>query len=150
MENICIAFTNIASLPVIMKSMHEKDEITKNILIFVSLSSFVSHLIEKHKHGMTSFSFITNDMSYFMNRMDVLGCFMTIIRFILLFYKKYGLNVNKAIDYPYYLLPICFCFNILSEFDKTQSTKKIYIICHSIWHLSVFYILDRIYVDLVL
>lgn len=144
MENILVALSNFPAVCPILLSYYKKDYTTCTLIIFVTLASFFSHLTENHKHGMSGIGF-SEKQSYFMNRLDVTACALVSIRFLYLYYKKYGHDINillknKKIIFLY-LVPLLFL--IISEFDKYNVTlKNRYIITHIIWHLSVFMVLD--------
>ena len=146
--NIIVAITNFPSIFPIYRSLVQNDFITSACLVFVSTASFVSHLIENHKHGMTSM--VSTQTSYLWNRVDVLGSMMIIVRLCYLHYHKYKLDVNIIVKnkstFAMLLMPILFLR--ISEYDKYNAKlKNLYVVTHSIWHMSVFasmyYYLDR-------
>lgn len=90
MENLIVALSNFTCLDPIWKSYDQGDDIiTFCSISFVSLASFVSHLFECHKHGMPGISGFLNaypmeEVSYVLNRFDVLGVFLLFGRMLYL------------------------------------------------------------------
>ncbi len=151
MENIVVAFSNIVALFPIMTTIKHNDYLTTLSLIFVFLMSLLSHLIENHKHGMPGVGFSTT-ASYFMNRLDVLGCFIVIIRMLYIFYQVHQFRL--VIIYQNVTLFLCaaiiFAILQISEFDKYNSKlRNQYIITHCIWHIGIFYIIDQFLVRVI-
>ncbi len=86
------------------------------------------------------------NVSYFLNRLDVLGCVFVGIRFGYIYYKKYGLIINILIKNKYLILVYCLPFILLriSEHDKyNKNLKNLYIITHSLWHISIFLVIHN-------
>lgn len=143
MENIIVALTNIPCIFPIYRSFIHHDYWTFAALTFVSIGSIVSHLIENHKHGMIGFPNISKETSYLWNRIDVLGSRLLIIRLLYLFYKKCHLSmiINHPSQWFIMLSPILFLK--VSEYDKYNARlKPVYIVTHSIWHITVFLSID--------
>ena len=141
MENLVVALSNAPALYPIYISFKNNDYITFNCILFVTLASFISHLFENHKHGMLGIIYINKNVSYLLNRFDVVGCIIVMTRFIYLYYSKYGYNLNLIVENRlYFTALICsFGLNQLSEYDKyNPELKSMYIVTHSIWHISVF------------
>ena len=63
--------------------------ITFYCILYVSVLSFISHLVENHKHDMPGVGF-PKKFSYIMNRLDVLGCLIVLYRLVDLYITKYG------------------------------------------------------------
>ena len=139
--NIIVAITNFTCIFPIYISIKNKDNITVFALIFVSFFSIISHLLENHKHGMTGIFDTSKEISYILNRLDVLGSIIIILRLAKLYYNKYNISANiiksNSVKFILMLLPIL--FNIISEYDKYNIKLRLfYVITHSIWHLYVF------------
>ena len=117
---------------------------------FVGSFSFLSHLAENHKHGMPGIGFSPN-VSYILNRFDVLGVVLVALRMIYLYYWKRGISITLFLENPYLtsLLILAVACNLISEHDKyNQELKWRYIVCHSIWHTSIFWIANKFYIKL--
>ena len=149
MENIIVAASNFTCILPLIASYVKKDFISFTIFSFVSLASITSHLIENHKHGMPGMGF-NKSTSYILNRLDVMGCIFTIIRFVIMYYGKYGLNIYEMIvnnTSVFALGIIMMLISIMSEHDKYNANKKIfYIISHSIWHIGIYFVMYLAYV----
>lgn len=79
--------------------------------------------------------------------LDVLGVFMTLLRFLHLYLLKFGFS-TRFFSKHYGLVAVLVCsymFNFVSEYDKTAETKRFFIITHSIWHISIFILMARVY-----
>jgi len=158
MENLVVALSNLTCWDPIWKSYDQGDLITFCLLSFVSLASFISHLFECHKHGMPGFgaffeispetSYDLQEVSYVLNRFDVLGVFLFFGRMLYLWWDS-GLGLSLITDHWGLtgLLMYLFCLLRVSEYDKTVRTKKIFIITHSLWHLGIFIMIGK-YLDI--
>jgi hypothetical protein len=71
--------------------------------------------------------------SYILNRLDVFGSIIVIIRFGYLYYDTFNKN-NKNV---YFLIKLfmSLCLNLISEYDK-------YNIDLTCWHISIFYLMN--------
>jgi hypothetical protein len=141
MENIIVALSNFPSIYPIYLSLHFNDFYTFASLAFVSFWSIVSHLLENHKHGMPGLG-NSKKISYLTNRLDVLGCGLIISRICYLYYYKYGHSINPVIENKYLVIGLLMPIILLqiSEYDKYNSKRKcVYIIFHSMWHITAFY-----------
>lgn len=151
LENILVAFSNIPCYFPIRTALQNSDSLTASALIFVSSASFLSHLVENHKHGMPGIG-ISRQVSYILNRFDVLGCIMVGLRFGCLFYSKYGLSIkplflNKQL---FLFSALSFLFLRISEHDKyNPKLKYLYIPAHCIWHISIFTIMNNFLTDVI-
>jgi len=140
LENLIVAFSNIPCLWSISQAFRNNDLLTAGIIANVGLASFLSHLVENHKHGMPGIGF-SNKISYYLNRMDVAGCIFVISRLLYLYYHKYGCNLNPIVDDLQLCTLLLVSLHLLriSEFDKyNPELKYIYIATHSFWHISIF------------
>lgn len=145
LANLLVAVSNIPCLYPIYVAMTNKDYLTTAALTFVSGASFTSHLVENHKHGMPGIGF-SKTVSYYLNRLDVLGCILVSSRLAYLYWQNHGLNfnliINNKLTFAIYLLPIIFLR--ISEYDKYNAAlRNRYIITHCIWHISVFTMIGR-------
>ena len=141
-NNVITAITNITCIFPIYKSFMYGDWITTGILSFVSIASIISHLVENHKHGMIGCFDVSNNTSSLLNRIDVVGSVMTFGRLLYLYYQKYsGRCIGPIIYSPWtwFMMFIPFLFLMISEHDKyNPRNRKLYVVTHSVWHLSVF------------
>nr|AEX62301.1 hypothetical protein mv_L96 [Moumouvirus Monve] len=140
LANIIVGLSNLPAYYAIKLSFDNGDYLTSAALLFVAKASFISHLVENHKHGMTGVGF-SKKISYVLNRFDVMGCILNIMRFSYLYYSKYGMSYDILFDnksYIYFGL-ITFLFLRISEYDKyNPKLKNIYIVTHCLWHVSIF------------
>lgn len=151
MENIIVAISNLPSLYPIYISYMNEDYTTCASMAFVAGASFISHLIENHKHGMPGigFSITTSRVA---NKFDVLGCYGVISRFAYLYYKKYGFDFNVVKKhYPLSCYAIlCFICLYISERDKyNPALKKRYIGAHITWHMGIFTVMGKFLSNLI-
>lgn len=143
-RNILVALSNAPAFCPIYRSIFNEDYWTSFVLIFVTLASFTSHLVENHKHGMPGIGFSKN-ISYFLNRLDVLGCFIVIFRLVYLYWIRYNLNLiflyNDIIIF--YCLPFTLTLLFISEYDKYNAKlQSLYLVTHILWHITVFLLMD--------
>jgi hypothetical protein len=143
-ENILVACTNYPAIYSIKQAFWANDTITFIVLLFVALASFISHLVENHKHGMNGIGLSTK-VSFYLNRVDIIACICVIFRLIYLYCAKYGTNINILLKNKYKVLimitPIIFL--AISEYDKyNHNLKTLYIIMHSLWHISIFVVIN--------
>ena len=143
MENIIVALTNLPVILPIRTSYLKGDMLTATTIGFVGLASFVSHLAENHKHGMIGIG-LSKKVSYYLNRLDILGCILTGARLGYLYYNRYGITISPIKTVDIFRILIAFMFLRISEYDKYNSTLKwIYIPMHSLWHISIFMLMNR-------
>ena len=83
-------------------------------IIFVAIASFISHLFMSDKHGMHGFGMPRN-ISYLLNKLDILSCFIVIGRFLYLYWRGIIIFPNISL-----IKKICIALFTLfiSEFDK--------------------------------
>ena len=89
MENLLVSLTNLTCLLPLYTTIINKDYYTFMSILFVSLASVISHLVENHKHGMPGYIVTTKLTSYYWNKLDVFGCLIIICRLSYLFYNNY-------------------------------------------------------------
>lgn len=140
--NILVALSNITCIyPIYIAWMH-RDRATAYVISFVAVASFISHLVENHKHNMPGIGF-TKKVSFWLNRMDVLGCMITTLRFLQIFHLRYAFSVNAIRHNKLIFFSYCLPFILLAisenKPDKHNPKKRtLYIATHSIWHLTIF------------
>jgi len=140
MSNWIVALTNMPAILPIWQSVINQDYLTTACIGFVSFMSFVSHLVENHKHGMPGIGYTKNTL-YVLNRLDVVGAVSTGLRFMYLYYVKFGFSVKGIIEHPYLAMGALIAFLLLriSEYDKYNvQLRTMYMITHSLWHVSIF------------
>jgi hypothetical protein len=144
MENIIMAFTNYTVIYPIYTTFINGDKITAIIFVLMGLASFFSHLVENHKHGMIGIGF-SKYYSYILNRIDVIFCYIVIFRLLYLYCLKNGLDITHLLDNKskiFYIF-ISILFLRISEYDKyNKKLKLMYMITHSIWHISIYLHID--------
>lgn len=147
MENLLVALSNLPILDVIFLANRRDDNITLLVVLYVGLGSFFSHLFENHKHGMPGF-YLSPKTSYILNRIDVSGVILTVMRFIYLYYEKYGSDLSVLVDQKclVYFALFGFILNIISEYDKyNENLKWVYIPTHMLWHIIIFICMAEFY-----
>jgi hypothetical protein len=153
--NTIVALSNFTVFIPLLIALQNGDLHTYYAVLFVGLASFVSHLFENHKHGMSGIPCLTNStlFSYVLNRFDVLGCLIVIIRFAYIYYEIYGITIYPLVNNRNNLLikiGVSFCLNIISEYDKyNPKLKYVYIVTHCIWHVTIFYLMGEFLTELI-
>ena len=150
--NVIIAFSNFAAIPALHLSLTYP--LTFIPLVFTFGASFISHLFESHKHGLSGFN-CPPQVSYILNRFDVFGCILLTMRLLYLYYSRYQWNLSPFFSDPY--LPMftifAFIFSILSEHQYwmnsdynaySESYKRLYLITHCLWHILIFNVIHRL------
>lgn len=141
MLNILTAITNITFYYPFLTSITRKDYITGYLILFAACASAISHLFESHKHKMIGFG-TDPRVSYILNRVDVLGVILLVIRILYLAKALviHGIDRDKLVLIIGLGIPI-FLLNLISEMDEGY---YYYLPLHCMWHLSVFLHLDLI------
>ena len=150
--NIILAITNLSAILPIYLSVIHNDRYTAAVLLAVAIASFLSHLVENHKHGMPGIGF-PRIISIVLNKIDVVCCIFVFARIgyisVATYVSKiFWLIINKNI----YLYALPLILNIVSEYDKyNPKYKYFYVWIHSVWHISIFisiyfFLLNYIYV----
>lgn len=145
MENILVALSNVPSIFPIYQAHKNNDIVTLSCISFVSVFSFLSHLVENHKHGMPGIG-ISPKISYILNRLDVLGCIFAVSRFGKIFLSD--LSILKSITNDKHImigLPLVLASSVISEYDKyNPKLKHRYVLFHCLWHIGIFYQMNRV------
>lgn len=90
---------------------------------------------------MDSITPVSKELSLNLNRLDRFACCLASIRLLYLFVGKHEYNFWKLLDYPFMFMP--FIFGRISEYDKyNPRLKNMYLVTHSIWHLTIFPAMD--------
>ena len=138
--NLLVAFSNLPAIYPIYQAYANQDYLTAGVLTFVATASFVSHLVENHKHSMPGIGF-SKEVSYYLNRADVLGCLLTGARVAQLYYLKYGFSFDVILENKLFFLLYCLPVILMriSEHDKyNPKLRNIYVVTHSLWHATIF------------
>lgn len=150
-KNILVASSNWTCVYPILTAIRKGDYWSAGAVSFVSVFSILSHLVENHKHGMVGITgpFGTGSracaVSYYLNRMDVIGCGLVAMRLGYVYYHKYGFSMlpilnNKLILLYCAALIVC---NFISEYDKfNPALQHSYIFFHCIWHVGIFILMN--------
>lgn len=149
MENLWVALTNLPAVYPIRAAIQHNDAITAWCLMFVSLFSFSSHLVENHKHGMPGIG-VSKYTSWVLNRFDVLGCILVFLRVAWLCWAHHArfpwlLAYQLVKDWGFLLqIAISFGLSRISEYDHyNPDLKRFYIVTHSLWHISIFLVINK-------
>lgn len=146
MLNLVTALSNAAAYNAIYNSYIFKDWLTMVLIIFAALMSFISHLVENHKHNLVGFNLVSPLTSYILNRFDVFGVILLMLRVIVMYYKKYGFSLLYFIHYPRNAVLLIFAviLNLLSEKNNFIANDSLYFtLIHSAWHVLIFYLLNQ-------
>lgn len=140
MLNLLTSVTNFTAYYPIAYAMQRKDYLTASTIALAAGASIISHLFESHKHNMWGFG--TNvEVSYYLNRMDVVGVVLTVSRCAYLWYQS---NLGVTLFKHHFELCLAaagaYICNLISEQD---SGYYYYLPLHCIWHMSIFLILQR-------
>ena len=149
--NIVNALSNYPVLNVIHTSLKRQDYVTASIGIFIGIASPLSHIAEKHKHGLPGVFNITKHQSYLLNRLDVLGATMTFARAIYLYYINYGCSLDYFANNPTFtgLLLVAGAMNLISEkIPYIANDHLLYTITHSTWHILIFTLLNTFLINI--
>lgn len=139
MENVIVAFSNLPVIYPLYGLFKRQDWITFVCLTCAGFASFVSHLVENHKHGMPGFLSVSTTTSIFWNNVDrtfvFLCAFLFVFRYLPLIYHTFdykGIHVLLA-------LTTISMLNLISEYNKFNSNLKwMFVHVHCLWHISVF------------
>lgn len=151
MENLIVALTNYTCVYPIYTSISNNDYTTTLCITFVALFSFLSHLVENHKHNMPGIG-VSKKWSIILNKLDVLGCWIVIIRICCLYCVIHGFDFNILLKNYYLLLVYVNLLIILKESETDVHNKNLkfgYILLHSVWHLCVFMLLNQFLMDVI-
>lgn len=151
LPNILVATSNISVILPLYQSIINQDYLTTTAISFVGSMSFVSHLVENHKHGMFGVG-LPRYISVLTNKLDVFGAIMAGIRFGYMYYQIFGFDVGYLVcNHRGFLLGsfLTLLLGFISEYDKYNPKLKLqYIITHCFWHtgiyLSMYYFLKNI------
>lgn len=142
MENIITAVTNIVCILPIYRALQNQDVLTALVITTVGLASTISHLAENHKYGMPGVLGVTQRTSWILNQMDIAAELLTLCRLLFLYLLIYGWSLT-----PFYVNPVE-CMSMLSPLtllrissynNQNAQWKPIYLVCHNLWHITVFY-----------
>jgi hypothetical protein len=151
-ENWIMAASNVVAILPLYNILFLMGDITTFFIVLnVAFASFFSHLFECHKHGMPGYG-LSPYISFLLNRWDVAGCFLLIIRFIYLcgvFYLFDPVQILFIGRFGFTILSVGFVFLGISEYDKyNPDLKYIYIPCHLAWHFLAFIGISEVFTTL--
>ena len=142
--NLVLALSNFPVIYPVYQSIINNDYWTTVPIVFVGAMSFVSHLVENHKHGMPGIGF-SESTSYILNRLDVLGSIMTGSRFAYLYYQKFGFSLTGIVQNKFLFCwaLLSFLFLRISEYDKyNPKLQNKYIVTHCAWHFNIYMVMN--------
>lgn len=131
--NILLALTNVIGLIPVYSCYVRGDIPTALILFYTVTFSFLSHLVENHKHDMIGIG-LSRRHSYILNRLDVLFCFITLFRFLQVY------NIFRDYRFVTFTLKLLI-INLISEY---YTPRHMYVITHSIWHVGIYLLMNNI------
>ncbi len=140
MENVIVASSNVFGILPVITCFKHVDFLTGSVIGLTVGASTISHLVECHKHCMNGIGY-SREVSSYWNRLDVFFAHASAIRIGYLMFKK----GNKIPSYILIMLLGSLGLNLISEYDKYNcDIKTRYIILHSLWHISIFNIINGI------
>ena len=140
MINFVLAITNFTAFFPLRTCFLLEDWLTFVILAWVTFFSFMSHLLMCHKHKLNSPFGNYYGLSYWLNQMDVLGCFLVGGRFIYKFYEIFILG-DAIWEFDIYLILLTFVFLIINQLSE-RNNGLWYCYLHAIWHMGIYLIID--------
>lgn len=141
MKNLIMALSNLPALvPLYIIFCNKEDYTTGIILSLAVIASFISHLLENHKHGMIGYYDVSSMTSYIWNKLDVIFANMVFLRIGYLYFNIYGFYIYDPHMIVNFLL--IFLIGIFSEYDKyNPNLRNIYMIMHITWHCGIYILL---------
>jgi hypothetical protein len=138
--NILTAATNGVAIYPIFLAYKANDMLTVGLIVTAAMASVVSHVLQSHKHGMWGFG-ISPMISWYLDKMDVVGAMMLVGRIGVMAYKFY-FKEHRSIPRTLVLsLILSLGSMLISESDYSARTQTRFLICHNIWHVSIFTLL---------
>ena len=154
--NLITSLSNITCILPIYEAYSRNAIYLTIIIINSAFWSFVSHLYENHKHGM-GLKIHSKKFSYYTNMLDGISAFILCYWMSCLLFNYCMKTIEEIFEYKdediimiflYILTDKCllrifttilsfFAFSI-SQIDESKDTRKIYLIFHSIWHITIF------------
>ncbi len=142
MENVLVACSNVCALYPISLAYNAGDHVGTFVLSASLVTSFISHLVENHKHGMPGFVRVSNHTSLLWNRADVVCAYGVVLYVGWIYFAKfpYGFYDAKMVH-----LAIALACGAISEWDKSAATKwRVFIPFHCAWHVLIFYLVGKV------
>ncbi len=148
MENWILTITNLPISYPLALMWKRNDFKSFTLLSGLGICSIVSHLGECHRKGMSGALDFSDLSSWRWNKADQVGTYLIISRLIYLFWKKNvgsrELMINNLSENR-----ILFLFFSLAGFalriSEWTNSQPLYLLLHSIWHISVYPIMAQIY-----
>jgi hypothetical protein len=126
--NVLLAISNIPAIETYQLASKHNDHSTARYVALVAFMSFVSHLFQSHKHNQRGFG-CPKHYSIWLNRLDLLGCFLLTCRLLFISRKK---NLYRPKSFLSLLL--CCTWNLVAE----KLEPDVFAVAHSVWHISIF------------
>lgn len=143
--NLILAFSNFPAVFCAYRLYHSKDIFSLMSLIFVTTFSFLSHLLQNDKHNLIGYYPVSKNTSYYLNKLDVLGVIILLIRIGMVYHNRYGFDLKffeKHKKFTFLLL-ISGISNIISEkYPPIANDPSLFTLIHAFWHISIFSLLD--------
>lgn len=131
--NMFLASTNVAALwP--MYYVNKNDHAMCVLIYGAACSSFVSHLLQSHKHEMVGFG-TSKEVSHVLNMIDISFA----VNLALHVFRRMSWNLVWEFG-PW--LTMSYVCNLISE--RVVISKRMFVLFHSAWHVSMFYLLGQI------
>ena len=113
-------------------------------VIFVAVVSCVSHLVMKHKHGMRGIA-VSIRTSRAWNIVNTIACCGLAVAIVVRFLRvcTWSDVAENKLTFLLYLVPFVFLW--ISESDKTPYTRVRYFVCHLIWHVSIYVVMNDLF-----
>lgn len=131
--NVFLASTNIAALWPIYY-MNKNNYTTCFLICGAACSSFMSHLLQSHKHNMVGFG-TPKELSRVLSMVDISFAVNLALHLFL------RMSWNLVEEFAPWLI-VSFACNLISE--RASLSKPMFVLFHSMWHISIFFLLGQI------
>ena len=139
MDNIIVAFTNLAALRPIALCIAQHEWIDATLLFCAMFSSIAYHLLENAKHNMTGIPMLKQYELIALN-VDRAFAALVIARFVSTRYEKINQRIFLMGVYSLGYMALSECQHVI---DVTRypmlGEKSYYMITHCMWHICAFY-----------
>lgn len=143
--NIVIALSSLIFVNPAKVALDAQDDITYNLIVFVMVASFLSHLLENHKMGSRGIRFDmtkkdARSMSIKFNWIDRIAAYATFARFVYLYFTsctdlRHSGCVKVSND-DWTMLGITFLIGFLSEI-RVGNMWAHHVPLHCMWHFMM-------------
>lgn len=164
--NLLVAGSNFPCILPLFTSYRAGDYLTTITIGFSSIVSTAAHLFENYNHNMLGMPWlkVSKSTSHLLFRINDVGIVMVIARLMWLLYKKHKLNsLRKLKEDPMSLLSLAVTFALhqLSDYSfnvpydriiprvlydricNRVNPRIVYVCAHSLWHMSIFCLMDE-------